>query len=210
MSVPWQSAQGARGLLLVSGDPARVAGWVRRGLVACQVVPLGRWSALVPAEPGSRAKPPYDDAVAVLAARPVPARLRPALGFYEVEDRAVVTVSPRGWRSGQRWLVWRPGTGVGRLQDLEPARIADLVGAAGRTARPAEVSRVLGDPAGTVAQVLDNLMTALDLPALDLWRGTVDHDRQGEVVEPTDRAVQRFDARLAEEARHRAEMEGQT
>ena len=47
MSVPWQSAHGARGLLLVSGDPARVAGWVRRGLLACQVVPLGRWSALV-------------------------------------------------------------------------------------------------------------------------------------------------------------------
>ncbi len=208
MSVPWQSAHGARGLLLVSGDPARVAGWVRRGLLACQVVPLGRWSAVGPAEPGSRAQPPYDDAVTVRAARPVPPRLRPALGFYEVDDRAVVTVSPRGWRSGQRWLVWQPGQGVSRLPDLEPARIADLAGAAGRTARPAEVSRVLGDRAGTVGQVLEDLLTALDLPALELWRGTVDADRPSEVVEPTDRAVQRFDARLAEEARHRAEMEG--
>jgi hypothetical protein len=183
---------------------------VRRGLVACQVVPLGDWSALVPAEPGSRAKPPYDDAVTVLAARRVPARLRPALGFYEVDDRAVVTVSPRGWRSGQRWLVWQPGPGAGRLPGFEPARISDLAGAAGRTARPAEVSRVLGDRSGTVAQVIEDLMTALGLPSLELWRGSVDPDRRGEVVAPTDRAVQRFDAHLAEEARHRAEMEDQT
>jgi hypothetical protein len=170
---------------------------------------MGSWSALLPAEPDSRAQPPYDDAVAVLAARPVPGRLRPALGFFEVEDRAVVTVSPRGLRAGQRWLAWQPGAGVRRLPDLSPARIADLVGAAGRTARPAEVARVLGDTAGTIGQVLEDLMAALGLPGVELWRGSVDPDRPGEVVEPTDRAVQRFDARLAEEARHRAEMEGQ-
>jgi hypothetical protein len=163
VSAPWQPAQEARGLLLVSGGTGPVSTWLRRGLVACQVIPLGPWTAVVPTESSSRAEAPYDNAVMVLAARPVPRRLRSALGFFTVDGRAVVTVQRPGWRSEVRWLVWEPGAGLVRAPGLELARPADLVG-----------------------------------PGIGL---------RGQVVAPTAQAVARFDARMAEQARHPSELE---
>ncbi len=205
MSVPWQSTRDARGLLLVSAGTGPVSSWVRRGLVACQVVPRGAWTALVPAEPASRAQPPYDEAVTVLAARPVPRRLRPALGFFSVDGRAVVTVQPKGWRSGRHWLVWEPGVGVLRLPDLEAARLEDLVGAAGSRHARAEVSGVLADTRGGPDRLLAALMRALALPGAELLPAST--TLHGQVVAPTAQAVARFEARVADEARDRAEHE---
>ncbi|QGN57048.1 hypothetical protein [Nostocoides sp. HKS02] len=206
MSVPWQSARDARGLLLVSGDPARVAAWVRRGLVACHVVPLGGWSAVVPAELASRARPPYDDAVTVLASRPVAARLRPALGFWSLDGRAVATVSPRGLRAGQRWLVWQPGEGPLDTPGLALARPGDLAAAAGRQVSRAEVAAVVSQARGDAGSMLVHLMQVLAVPGADLLDGLP--AGSGDPVEPSAKAVGRFESRVAEEARHRAEMEG--
>ena len=200
MSVRWQPAADARGLLLVGGGPAAVAAWVRRGLVACHVVPLGRWTAVVPAEAESRALPPYDNAVTVLAARPVPHRLRPGLGAFTSGGRAVLTVQPRGWRGGQRWLIWEPGEGVVVAPGLVQARPVDLVRAAGRGRG---IGALLADPGGDAHDLLRRVMGALGLPGVEMLR----EGGAGPVVTPSAKAVSRFDARATEDARHRAELE---
>lgn len=205
MSVPRQSARASRGLLLVSGEPARVAAWVRRGLVPCHVVPLGRWTAVVPAEPVSRTEPPYDDGAMVLASRPVPHRFRPALGFWAVDGRAVATVTPRAWRVTARWLVWEPGQGAVPAPGLRLARALDLAAAVGRPGAGHDVARLVSRPAGGVDDLLLDLMELLDVPGGQLLGGPPEG---GAVVEPAARLVARFNARVADDARHRAELEG--
>ena len=205
MSVPWQPAQEARGLLLVSGRPGPVSTWIRRGLVACQVVPLDAWTAVLPTERLSRAEAPYDDAVAVLAARPVPRRIRPALGFFTVDGRAVVTAHGPGLRAVVRWLVWEPGVGVVRAPHLELARPSDLVAAARGTGNAWAVTQVVGERNGRADRVITDLMSVLGLPGSDLVGPDI--GLRGQVVAPTAQAVARFDARMAEQARHRSELE---
>jgi hypothetical protein len=173
--------------------------------VACQVVPLGDWTAVLPTERRSRAEPPYDDAVAVLAARPVPRRLRGAVGFFTVDDRAVMTVQGPGWRASIRWLVWAPGDGVVRAPHLELARPSDLVAAAGRGADPRAVARVVAERHGSADRLITELLAVLGLPGSDLVGPGI--GLRGQVVAPTAQAVARFDARMAEQARHRNELE---
>jgi hypothetical protein len=204
VSVPWQSTGRARGLLLVGADPAPVTTWVRRGQVACELVGLLEWTALLPAEPHSRARPPYDDPVALLASRPLPRRLRPGLGFFVVGERAVVTVQGRGWRPGQQWLAWEPGAGVRPLGELDPARPSHLVAAAGH-GLPGTVMDVLRSTGGDADHTIADLMSVLRLPGSELVLDTA--RPRGQVVAPTAQAVSRFDARMHEQARHRAELE---
>lgn len=205
MSAPWQPAHEARGLLLVSGETGPVSTWVRRGLVACQVIPLGSWTAVLPTEASSRAEPPYDDAVTVLAARPVPRRLRGALGFFTIDGRAVVTAQGAGWRSDVRWLVWEPGVGVVPAPGLEQARPADLLAATGRPGDPRAVADVVAGRDGRADRIITDLLSVLHLPGADLVGPEV--GLRGQVVAPTAQAVARFDARMSEQARHRSELE---
>jgi hypothetical protein len=205
VSVPWQPARESRGLLLVSGETGPVSTWVRRGLVACQVIPLGAWTAVLPTESSSRAEAPYDDAVTVLAARPVPRRLRPALGFLTVDGRAVVTVQGRGWRAATRWLVWEPGVGLVRAPALELARPSDLVTAARASTDPRVVAELVAGRDGHADGVIVELLSVLGLPGADLVGPKV--GLRGQVVAPTAQSVARFDARMAEQARHRSELE---
>jgi hypothetical protein len=205
VSVPWQPAARPRGLLLVGGEPARVTAWVRRGLVACHIVPLAGWTAIVPSEPVSRADPPYDNSLTVLVARPVPGRLRPALGFLVVDGRAVVSVRARGTRATLRWVVSDPGSGVVRAPHLELARPSDLAAAAGARRAAGRAARVLAEPSGDAERILAELMDALGLPGAELLGGVP--AGVGHVAAPTQQAVARFEARAAEEARHRAELE---
>jgi hypothetical protein len=210
VSVPWQPAQEARGLLLVSGGTGPVSTWVRRGLVACQVIPLDPWTAVLPTETSSRAEAPYDDAVTMLAARPVPRRLRSALGFFTVDGRAVVTVQGPGWRSEVRWLLWEPGAGLVRAPGLALARPADLLAAAGgrhggRSRDPRAVAEVVASHDGRADAIIVDLLSVLELPGADLVGPGI--GLRGQVVAPTAQAVARFDARMAEQARHRSELE---
>jgi hypothetical protein len=207
VSVPWQSARHGRGVLLLRGEPEHVSRWAARGLVASRVVPLPSWTAVLPAEPASRALPPYDDALTVLASRPVAHRLRAAVGLFAIDGRAVVMVQGNGWRAVQRWLVWQPGRGATRAPGLRLARPPDLLAAAGANARGvgAELHALLREPRGDALGVLDELMSLLGLPGGALLADGSRHE--GEVVEPDHRAVARFDALMMEEARHRAELE---
>jgi hypothetical protein len=205
VSVPWQPAARPRGLLLVGAAAAPVTAWVRRGLVACHVVPLGRWTGLVPSEPTSRAAAPYDDPLTLLVARPLPRRLRPALGFLVVEGRAVVSVRPSGLRGQLGWVVTDPATGVVRTPGLDLARPSELAAAAGVPRMAGRVARVLAEPAGDAVSVLTAALEVLGLPGAELIGGAP--VSQGHVAAPTQQSVARFEARAAEEARHRAELE---
>jgi hypothetical protein len=160
---------------------------------------------VLPTESSSRAEPPYDDAVTMLAARPVPRRLRSALGFFTIDGRAVLTVQGRGWRPVVRWLVWEPGAGLVRAPDLELARPSDLLAAAGRHGGPRAVADVVATRDGRADVIITDLLSVLGLPGADLVGPGV--GLRGQVVAPTAQAVARFDARMAEQARHRSELE---
>jgi hypothetical protein len=204
--VPWQSARHGRGVLLLRGEPEHVARWAARGLVATRVVALPSWTAVLPAEPTSRASAPYDDALTVLASRPVAHRLRAALGLFAIDGRAVVTVQGQGWRAVQRAVVWQPGRGATRAPGLRVARPGDLLTAAGAGTRgvSSAVGTLLRDGSGDALGMLGELMTLLGLPGTGLLLDA-EPTELGELVEPDHRVVARFDALMLEEARHRAE-----
>ena len=211
MDVPWQSARRGRGLLLLRGRPDAVSAWSRRGLVPVHVVPLPGWTAVVPAGP-SRGPAPYDDALSVLAARPVAGRLREALGFFLVEERAVVTVQAGARRAIQRWAVWEPGQGVVRDSDLPLGAPDELVEVAGLRDRRAvrDVAGLLRDPGGDAGGLLTTLLGLLDLPGAELLHdpGRAAGMDGALLVEPDEHHLATFDSIASDEARLRAEMEG--
>ncbi|GAA1244361.1 hypothetical protein [Oryzihumus leptocrescens] len=211
MDVPWRSGRHGRGVLLVRGRSDAVAAWSRRGLLPVHVLPLPGWTAVVPAGP-SRARAPYDDALTVLAARPVPSRLRAAVGLFRVEDRAVVSLQPGGWRAIQRWVVWEPGHGVVRSSRLPTARPDELVAAAGLRDRRAvrDVAGLLHDAGGEAGGLLASLMEVLDLPGQGVLADPLSAAgaEGSRLVEPDEAHLATFDSIVTDEARLRAEMEG--
>lgn len=200
-----QPGRATHGLLLVHGEPGAAMKWARRGLVAVQVVPQGAWTALLPVEPLARSAEPYDDPAAVLVSRPLPRRLRPALGLLVVDDRATVVLHRGGLRHAPRWLVWEPGVGHARTPELALATPSELAGAAGRPRAARDVARVVADRSGDAVRLLTDLLTVLRLPGAELLGPGV--GLRGQVVAPTAQAVHKFDARMAEIARHHRELE---
>ena len=131
--------------------------WAESGVSPLAVVPEdGRWTAVLPVGEATAARRPYDDVVTMLLNRPVPHRLRPAVGVGVVGRRAVLCVTPGGWRAVRRWLVWQPGHGVVHPGGLPVARLADVVAAAGVDDPGAvgELAGVLHDPAGDARAVM--------------------------------------------------------
>ena len=209
MTVPWRPARHGRGVLVTRGRADAVAAWAGRGLVPVHLVPFDGWTVLQPAGP-SRGHPPYDDALQVLAGRPVPGRLRSAIGLFAVGGNAVVTMHPYGWRAVQRWVVWVPRRGVVSPERLAAGRPGDLARTAGadRSATRAVVD-ALRDPSGDAYRVLADLCAALGLPGARLLDGRDrPQDMDGyRLVEPGSQHVARFHAAVTEDARLRAEME---
>jgi len=197
-------------MLLLRGTPDPVESWARRGLLPVHVVPLQGWTAVLPAGP-SHAKPPYDDTLKTLAGRPVPSRLRPAIGLFAVDDIAVITAHPSGWRATQRWIVWSPGEGVAQPRQLVAGRPADLTAAAGTRDRAARrrVRDLLLDRGGDALGLLDELLSVLALPGSDLLDGELDPQEVAgaTIIEPGDEHLARFERIVSDEARHRAELE---
>jgi hypothetical protein len=197
-------------MLLLRGEPGPVVAWAQRGLMPVHVVPLQGWTAVVPAGP-SRAMPPYDDSLKTLAGRPVPSRLRSAIGLYAVDGNAVITTHPSGWRAIQRWFVWSPRQGVVQPEQLVAGRPADLIAAAGTHEKGARslVRDILVDGGGDARGLLSDLLDLLALPGADLLDGGQDPVTvPGSVmVEPDEEQVARFEKIVTDEARHRAELE---
>lgn len=181
------------GLLLLNDDAKRVDLWVQRGIVPSYVVQLSGWAAVAPAGP-ARGEPPYDDALTVIASMPVPMTMRSAMGFFQIDGRAVMTVHPRRWRALPRWLVWEPGRGLVRV-NLPQGTPADLVRAAGVVDEQERViSGVLRDKESTPLDVLSDVIDALALPGGPLLRGrTVEESDDAMFIEPHRRAVTRFE-----------------
>jgi len=204
--LPWQG----RGMLLLRGAPDSVVSWAQRGLLPVHVVPFERWTAVLPAGP-SQARAPYDDALKTLAGRPVPSRLRPAIGLFAVDGNAVVSAHPSGWRATQRWFVWAPGEGVLQPSELVAGRPADLVVASGTRDRTARrwVRELLVDGSGDAPHFLAGLLELLALPGSDLLDGRRDPvaTRGYTMVEPGEQHVARFEKIISDEARHRSELE---
>jgi len=197
-------------MLLLQGGPDPVASWAQRGLMPVHVVPLEGWTAVLPAGP-SQASPPYDDTLKTLAGRPVPSRLRSAIGVFVVDGKAMISAHPCGWRAVQRWFVWSPGEGVVQPRQLVAGRPADLVAAAGtrdRTARR-RVRDMLVDAGGDAPGLLRELLAALDLPGSDLIDGRQDPAAVpgATKVEPGEQHVARFERIISDEARLKAELE---
>jgi hypothetical protein len=197
-------------MLLMQGEPDSVASWARRGLVPVHVVPLDDWTAVLPAGP-SHAMAPYDDTIKMLAGRPVPSRLRSAIGLFAVDGKAVISAQRCGWRATQRWFVWLPGEGVVQPRHLAAGRPADLAAAAGARDKSVRgsVRSILVDGGGDAQGVLGDLLSKLSLPGSDLLDGGQDPgSAAGSIlVEPGEQHVARFERIVKDEARHRAELE---
>jgi hypothetical protein len=202
---PWQG----RGMLLLQGDPDPVASWARRGLMPVHVVPLQGWTAVLPAGP-SQAMPPYDDTLKTLAGRPVPSRLRSAIGLFAVDGNAVISAQSCGWRATQKWFVWSPGQGVVQPRQLVAGRPADLIRAAGTYERGARslVRDILVDGGGDAPGLLGDLLDLLSLPGSHLLDGCQDPLTVpgSTMVEPGEQHIARFERIISDEARHRAEL----
>lgn len=181
------------GVLYVQGDRGRAQAWVKRGSVPCYVLPLARWTAVVPA--GAAAAPaPYDVGPSVLLSRTVPSGLCSAMGFFEIDGRVVVTVHPAGWRAVTRWLIWESGRGIARVPSLPAALPADLVRAAGVAGSVEhEVRDVLAERSSAVSDVLADLVGVLAFPGDRLVLGRGVRSAEGAVlVEPDSRSVRQY------------------
>lgn len=202
-----------RGILLVHGGVDGATTWAERGVAPVAVVPEdGRWTAVLPVAAATAARRPYDDAVTLLLNRPVPHRLRPAIGVGVVGRRAVLCVTPGGWRAVRRWLVWQPGTGVVHPGGLPVARLADVVAAAGvdDPAAVGALADVLHDPAGDAALVVADVLVTLGLPGGSLLEGATDPGEAfgAAVVAPSPGVVRRFDKAVHDDVSWQDEMEG--
>jgi len=193
------------GLVLVRRSPAAVTRWLRRGLVAVTVAPLGPWTGITLADERARSAAPYDIGLEVLAARPGPWRARPTIGFFDVHGRAAITVQPAGPRAAIHWLVWEPRRGVVATPQLTRLHLPMLLGAAGAQGRVREeaLADVLRSGHGAPLDLLVTVLGLLGLPGRDLL---VRGDAAGASdVEPSVRGILAFDRLMAEEAAHRSE-----
>ncbi len=197
-------------------------GWSRRGLGSVTVAPWDGWTVVMPTGP-ARARYPYDDAVASLAGRPVGVWMRPALGFFQLGRQAVVTVHPAAWRAVPRWAIWTVRDGLVPPIGLPAARPADLIAAAGladddaagsldapgQAALAERLRLTLRDGDGDAVGVLRAVLDTLSLPGIDLLTGDVEIGQLpgARVVDPAPRHARAFDRVVAEEARHRIELE---
>ncbi|MEO7071284.1 MAG: hypothetical protein ABI131_12430 [Nostocoides sp.] len=195
------------GLLLIRAPLDGVRRWAERGLVAARLTPLGAWVAVQAAEATSRAADPYAAVMPALASRPVGARLRPAIGFFDTGASGVLTVQAPGWQAEHRWLFWTADTGPTGPAHLPIARIADLVAAVGVSgpARAGDIHSAVLAPAGSPRAWLHAVHEALGLPGVELLTGRA--GGTGPVVEPSRRSVRSFDAVASEERVHDAELE---
>jgi len=193
------------GLVLVRRSPAAVTRWLRRGLVAVTVAPLGPWTGITLADDRARSAAPYDVGLEVLAARPAPWRARPTIGFFDVHGRACLTVQPTGPRAPIHWLIWEPRRGVVDAPMLTRLHLPMMLNAAGAQGRVREeaLADVLRSGHGAPLDLLVTVLGLLGLPGRELLvRGDADGASD---VEPSVRGILAFDRLMAEEAAHRAE-----
>ena len=161
--VPRQRRPLPSGLLLIRAATSAVEVWAARGVVPVDVAPLEHgWVVVVPATGRTAVEPPYDDPVVLLVNRPVPARMRPAIGLVVRGGEAVVCVAARGWRSGRRWLAWSPGEGLVPPGGLPLLSLPSLVAASG-VADPGALDALRDWRLALLLGVVASVMSALTI-----------------------------------------------
>lgn len=195
------------GLLLLRGAPPEVSDWVRKGVVPVTVAPLAGWTAVLP-NGHSRAEPPYDDALTMLAARHVPPRLGPAIGFFAIGGRGIITVQTRSLRRRIRWVVWDPVRGVVRPPDLALAPPPMLLRVAGGGDRR-ELIEILEERHLAPHKLLAAVTAVLELPGGRLLVDPTEvSDIEGAIDrEPLDREVAYFEDAVRDSVQLRRELE---
>lgn len=196
----------ALGLLVLRASVPEISGWVRSGVVPVTLAPMGQWTAAITGAT-SLVAAPYDDARVLLAARRLPRRLRPALGFFAIDGRAVITVQA-GHRSRVRWVVWEPGRGVVQPPGLEQAGPALLVSAAGGGQRR-DVVEILQEKHLPAERILAAIMTVLGLPGVDVVLGRVTAEELDGAIrrEPDDEQLGYFETAVHDAVLLRRELE---
>ncbi|MCA1782513.1 MAG: hypothetical protein ABR616_06195 [Dermatophilaceae bacterium] len=191
-----------RGVLLVKGTPPETEAWVRRGVVAAHVVPVGTWVGVCPAEARTRAPEPYGEVIPALAGHPLRRSQRPGIGFFVTRDdtgeRGLLTLQSGRVRARTSWLAWSPARGTHTLPPLPSPSIADLATAAGRPGAKGRVLDALRDRRTSVDEWLTGVMLALGLPAVDLILGA---PRGVPVTEPEEKSVETFASLTADDLR---------
>lgn len=201
-----ESSSDPVGVLLLRAPVPDVATWVRSGVVPVTLAPMGEWTVVV-AEAASLVGPPYDDARVLLAARRAPRRLRPTLGFFVIEGRAVITVQA-GARSRVRWVVWEPGRGVVQPPGLTQAGPSVLVSAAGGGQRR-DVVEILQERHLPAERILAAIATVLGLPAAEVMIGrTGPAELEGAIRrEPDEEQLRYFETAVHDAVLLRRELE---
>lgn len=201
------------GVLLVrAGDRLPdVRAWAARGVVPVTLVPVEGWVALVPSAVPATAVP-YRDAALLLAARAVPLRQAPALGFFVIENRAVLTVHRRTLRARCSWVVWDPARGVVRPHGLPlagPTSVAQVAAGRAPSRRIVEDLRhCLTQRSRPADRLLAATMAVLDVPGIP-WLADPAAALLApgaESIEPAREHVARFDSTVRDAVRLRQEL----
>lgn len=154
------------GLWLSNGRLSYVNTWAAKSVVPVLVTRMGLHTALVP-RGRSAIGAPYDDAATLCAARSAPTRLAPAIGFWVIDERAVITVQLSGWRRQVRWVVWDPERGVLRPPGVEAATPTHVLSAArGGTRR--NLVELLAERHHPPARLLAAVVGTLGLPGAEV------------------------------------------
>jgi len=190
------SDAGPLGLWLCRGRIAEVNAWAARSVVPLLVARRGAHTAVVP-QGYSAVGAPYDDAATLCAARPATTKVTPAIGFWVIEDRAVITVQARAWRRRIRWVIWDPERGVIRPPGVDIATPHQVLAAAGGGSR-SELVEMLSERHHTPQRLLSAVVTVLDLPGADVlldpavaqtWQRGTRHEPDARQVEFFEDAV---------------------
>ncbi len=194
------------GLWLSRAMITDVDAWAAKSVVPVLVHRLGLHTALVP-RGRSAVGAPYDDAAMMCAARPAPVKLSPAVGFWVIDDRAVITVQSKHWRRQIRWVIWDPQVGMLRPPGVDIASPQQVLAAAGGGRRD-ELIDMLAERHHPPQRLLSAVVNLLGLPGADVlldaeaarsWEGVHTH-------EPDDREVDFFEDAVKDAVALRREL----
>lgn len=180
--------------------------WAAKSVVPVLVHRLGRHTVLVP-RGRSAVGAPYDDAAMMCAARPAPVKLSPAIGFWVIDDRAVITVQSKQWRRQVRWVIWDPHVGILRPPGVDIASPQQVLSAA-RGGNRDELIDLLAERHHPPQRLLSEIVNLLGLPGADVllnsallgsWEGAHAH-------EPDDREVDFFEDAVKDAVALRREL----
>lgn len=180
--------------------------WAAKSVVPVLVHRLGLHTVLVP-RGRSAVGAPYDDAAMMCAARPSPIKLAPAIGFWVIDDRAVITVQSKHWRRQIRWVIWDPQVGVLRPPGVDIASPQQVLAAA-RGGNRNELVEMLAERRHPPQRLLSAIMNVLGLPGADvvLDPSLVESWESAHAHEPDDREVHFFEDAVKDAVALRREL----